>query len=86
MAWYRIAHGIVPGAVPEILHHDDSGMLCAMSYLDPEHYHLWKTRLRAGRAEPADAAEVARRLVRIHTATAGNPAVKAQFPPSYNFV
>jgi aminoglycoside phosphotransferase (APT) family kinase protein len=82
VAWYRIAHGIVPGAVPEILHHDESGMLCAMSYLDPEHYHLWKTGLRAGRAEPADAAEVARRLVRIHAATAGNPAVKAQFPPN----
>jgi len=82
VAWYRIAHGIVPGAVPEILHHDESGMLCAMSYLDPEQYPLWKTRLRAGHAEPADAAEVARRLVRIHAATAGNPAVSAQFPPN----
>jgi tRNA A-37 threonylcarbamoyl transferase component Bud32 len=82
VAWYRIAHGIVPGAVPEILHHDESEMLCAMSFLDPEQYHLWKIELRDGRAEPADAAEVGRRLVRIHAATAGNPAVTAQFPPN----
>ena len=82
VAWYRIAHGIVPGAVPEILHHDESGMLFAMSFLDPGQYPLWKTALRDGRAEPADAAEVARRLVRIHAATAGNPAVMAQFPPN----
>jgi aminoglycoside phosphotransferase (APT) family kinase protein len=80
VAWYRIAHGIVPGAVPEILHHDESEMMCAMSYLDPERYRLWKAELRAGRAEPTDAAEVGRRLVRIHAATAGNPAVTAQFP------
>ncbi len=82
VAWYRIAHGIVPGAVPEILHHNESGMLFAMSFLDPGEYHLWKTELRDGRAEPADAAEVGRRLVRIHAATAGNPAVTAQFPPN----
>ncbi len=80
VAWYRIAHGIVPGAVPEILHHDDSGMLFAMSYLDPGKYRLWKTELRDGRAEPADASEVGLRLVRIHAATARDPAVKAQFP------
>ena len=82
VAWYRIAHGIVPGAVPEILHHDESEMLCAMNFLDPEQYRLWKTELRDGRAEPADAAEVGRRLVRIHSATADNPAVTAQFPPN----
>ena len=82
VAWYRIAHGIVPGAVPEILHHDESEMLCAMSFLDPGQYRLWKNELRAGHTKPADAAEVGRRLVRIHAATAGNPAVRAQFPPN----
>jgi streptomycin 6-kinase len=82
VAWYRIAHGIVPGAVPEILHHDESEMLCAMSFLDPGRHNLWKTELRDGRADPADAAEVGRRLVRIHAATAGNTAVAAQFPPN----
>jgi len=82
VAWYRIAHGIVPGAVPEILHHDESEMLCAMSFLDPGKHHLWKTELRDGRAEPAGAAEVGRRLVRIHAATAGDPAVTVQFPPN----
>jgi len=82
VAWCRIAHGIVPCAVPEILHHDEPGMLFAMSFLNPGQYLLWKTELRDGRADPADAAEVGRRLVRIHAATAGNPAVAAQFPPN----
>jgi tRNA A-37 threonylcarbamoyl transferase component Bud32 len=82
VAWYRIAHGIVPGAAPEILHHDEFEMLCAMNFLDPEQYHLWKTELRDGRAEPVVAAEVGRRLIRIHAATAGNPAIAEQFPPN----
>ena len=69
VAWMRIAHGIVPGAVPEILHHDQVEMLCAMSYLDPADHRLWKGELRDGRAAPLAAAEVGRRLGRIHAAT-----------------
>jgi aminoglycoside phosphotransferase (APT) family kinase protein len=80
VAWTRIAHDIVPGAVPEILYHDDAEMFCAMSYLDPADHRLWKTELRDGRADPAQAAEVGRCLGRIHAATANNPQVAAQFP------
>ena len=80
VAWMRIAHGIVPGAVPEILHHDQVEMLCAMSYLDPADHRLWKNALRDGRADPAAAAAVGSRLGRIHAATANNPRVAAQFP------
>lgn len=82
VAWHRIAHGIVPGTAPEILHHDEFEMLCAMSFLDPGKHRLWKAELRDGRAEPAVAAAVGRRLVRIHAATAGDPAVEEQFPPN----
>ena len=82
VAWYRIAHKIVPGAVPEVLHHDETEMLCAMSFLDPRQHRLWKPELREGRAFPADAAAVGQRLGRIHAATANNPAVAAQFPPN----
>jgi 5-methylthioribose kinase len=80
VAWIRIAHGIVPGAVPEILYHDDGEMLCAMSYLDPADHRLWKNELRDGRADPVVAAEVGNRLGRIHAATANDPKLAAVFP------
>lgn len=80
VAWTRIACRIVPGAAPEILHHDDEEMLCAMTYLAPEDYRLWKNELRDGRVDPRDGAEVGRRLGRIHAATANNREVAAQFP------
>ena len=82
VAWYCIAHDVVPGAVPEVLYHDEAEMLCAMSYLDPCEHRLWKPDLRDGRAEPAEAGAVGERLVRIHAATAGNAEVTAVFPPN----
>ncbi len=80
VAWMRIVGGILPQAVPEILFHDEAEMLCAMSYLDPRQHRLWKAELREGRAAAADAAELGRRLGRIHAATAGNAEVAAAFP------
>ena len=80
VAWMRIAHGIVPGAAPEILYHDAAEMCCAMSYLDPCDHRLWKSELRDGCTAAGDAAEVGRRLGRIHAATANNAQVAAQFP------
>jgi aminoglycoside phosphotransferase (APT) family kinase protein len=80
VAWMRVARGIEPDAVPEILFHDEQEMLCAMSYLEPSSHRLWKAELRAGRADPSAAAEVGRRLGRIHAATADNHQVAALFP------
>jgi aminoglycoside phosphotransferase (APT) family kinase protein len=80
VAWMRIAHGIVPGAAPEILQHDAADMFCAMSYLDPQDHRLWKSELRDGRADAGAAAEVGQRLGRIHAATANNAQVAGQFP------
>ncbi len=80
VAWCRIANRIVPGIAPEILYHDDDAMLCAMSYLDPAIHSLWKEKLRDGDVRTEDAAEVGRRLVGVHAATAGDPEVAAAFP------
>ncbi len=80
VAWMRIARDIEPNAVPEMLFHDEGEMLCAMSYLDPASHRLWKTELREGRADAVAAAEVGRRLGRIHAATAANAEVAACFP------
>ena len=55
-------------------------MLCAMSYLDPADHRLWKGELREGRADPLAAAEVGRRLGRIHAATANDPDLAEVFP------
>ncbi len=80
VAWYRIAHRIVPGAVPEILFHDEREMLCAMSFLDPQRHRLWKAELRDGRADPGFAGAVGDCLGRIHAGTAGNAEVAKDFP------
>ena len=80
VAWMRVARDIEPDAVPEILFHDEQEMLCAMSYLDPATHRLWKTELRDGLAELSAAAEVGRRLGRIHAATADKHPVAALFP------
>ena len=80
VAWYRIADGIVPGAAPRVLLHDEDAMLCAMDFLDPAEHKLWKDELRAGHADTAVAGEVGRRLSHIHAGTAGRADVAAQFP------
>jgi aminoglycoside phosphotransferase (APT) family kinase protein len=80
VAWYEIAGSIVPGTAPEVLFHDDTAMLCAMTYLDPACHQLWKSELRDGHADTDFAAEVGRRLAAIHAATAGSVEVAARFP------
>ncbi len=78
--WYQIAGRVVPGSAPRVRHHDDQCMFFVMEYLPPEHYELWKEKLRQGHAETRDAENVGRTLARIHSATAGDPSVAAQFP------
>ena len=69
VAWLAVAGEVVPGIGPEVLAHDDGGAI-VLAYLDPERYPVWKAELRDGRADPAVAAEVGRRLGRVHAATA----------------
>jgi 5-methylthioribose kinase len=78
--WMRVAAGIVPTAVPRLLGQDETAGALAMAYLAPEDHPVWKAELRDGRADPAFAAEVGRRLAAIHAATAADPALAAEFP------
>ncbi len=78
--WMRRAAAAAPGSVPELLGQDEESGALAMQYLPPERYRLWKNELRDGHADPAVARAVAERLVRIHAATAADPAVAAEFP------
>ncbi len=78
-AWMRVAAGVEPDAVPEILAEDAAAGLFVMRFLDPAGHPLWKAQLKAGNADPATAEAVARRLVNIHAATAGDAAIAARF-------
>ena len=78
--WMRRAAAAAPGAVPALLGQDDTAGALAMEYLSATDHPLWKSELRDGHADPAFAAAVAATLVRIHAATAADPAVAAEFP------
>ncbi len=78
--WMRRANAAVPGAAPALLGQDAASGALAMQFLPPADHPLWKDQLRDGHADPAFAAAVADRLVRIHAATAADPAVAAEFP------
>jgi aminoglycoside phosphotransferase (APT) family kinase protein len=78
--WMRVAAGIVPQGVPRLLGQDEAAGALAMAYLAPEDHPVWKAELYCGRADPAFAAEVGRRLAAIHAATAADPALAAEFP------
>jgi aminoglycoside phosphotransferase (APT) family kinase protein len=79
-AWIAVARAAVPTAAPELLWRDEVADALVMRYLDPEQYPLWKGLLRDGRVEPAHAAAVGDRLVRIHASTARRPEIAARFP------
>jgi aminoglycoside phosphotransferase (APT) family kinase protein len=78
--WMRVAGGIAPAAVPEILGEDEATGAFAMAYLGPASYPNWKTQLAEGTVEAGTAAAVGDVLGRIHAATAGRPDLAARFP------
>jgi aminoglycoside phosphotransferase (APT) family kinase protein len=82
--WMQVAVSIVPGAVPDVFAYNDAGLL-VMSYLEPKTHRLWKSMLRDGDADPADAAAVAEVLGRVHAATADDPGIAARFPTASLF-
>jgi len=77
--WIEIINGIEPDAAPKLLAHVPEAGLLAMEYLPPESFPVWKSLLRDGHADPDFAAEVGRRLGRIHAATAGRQDIAARF-------
>jgi 5-methylthioribose kinase len=85
VAWVMTAGRIVPEAVPEILGHDAASGLFAMSYLDSASHPVWKAQLRDGHVDIGFAAEVGRRVARIHSATADDPGVARRFATDHIF-
>jgi aminoglycoside phosphotransferase (APT) family kinase protein len=83
--WMRTAGAIVPEAVPAVLGEDRPAGMFAMAYLDERDYPVWKARLRDGAIDPGFAAEVGRRVARIHAATAGDATVAAGFSTDHVF-
>jgi aminoglycoside phosphotransferase (APT) family kinase protein len=78
--WMRVAGGIVPGAVPEILGEDRPAGVFAMAWLAPDEYPVWKKLLAQGEADTRTAAAVGDVLGRIHAGTADQPDIAARFP------
>jgi aminoglycoside phosphotransferase (APT) family kinase protein len=83
--WMLRATAATPGSAPRLLGLDEMTGTLAMEFLSPDRYTLWKTQLRDGDASPEFAAHVARRLVRIHAATAASPSIAADFPTDQIF-
>jgi aminoglycoside phosphotransferase (APT) family kinase protein len=79
-AWMQRANAAVPNAAPALLGQDEFSGALAMEFLSPADHLLWKTQLRDGHADSAFAAHVAASLVRIHAATAADPATQGEFP------
>ena len=79
VAWLEVAAGVDASCVPRLRGHDVAAGLFMMDYLDPARHPLWKSELRDGRADPAVAAAVGARLVRIHAATAHDASVAQRF-------
>ncbi|HWV96327.1 MAG TPA: aminoglycoside phosphotransferase family protein [Xanthobacteraceae bacterium] len=77
--WLRVAAGVVPHAVPQVLAHDPAIGAFAMAYLDPVHHPVWKAELAAGRADAAFAAQVGRTIAGFHAATAHSADLARRF-------
>ena len=82
--WIETANLAVPGIAPRILAHDDAGIF-AMQYLGSAGYPLWKSELRAGRADAAFAGRVGERLARVHGATSGREEIARAFATDASF-
>jgi aminoglycoside phosphotransferase (APT) family kinase protein len=78
-AWIKAVSGFMPEAVPSLLAEDAGAGMFAMDYLPPQSFEGWKGQLHRGHVVPATAAEIGRRLARIHARFAGSPAAEAEF-------
>jgi aminoglycoside phosphotransferase (APT) family kinase protein len=78
-AWFRAVAAFMPEAVPPVLAEDARSGMFAMAYLSPQSFKVWKRQLQHGHVELATAAEVGRRLARIHSRFAGSREVAEKF-------
>ncbi len=83
--WLKVAAGILPGSVPQVLADHSADGWFAMEYLEPAAHPVWKAQLRDGLIDPDFAAEVGRGIGRIHAATAGDAAIAQRFATDHIF-
>ncbi len=80
VAYLRFAQSVIPGAVPRIIAHDEEAGLFVMEYLEPARHPVWKFQLRDGFVVPNTARMVGAQMARIHSASANDANIAAQFP------
>jgi len=78
--WLARAAQAAPGSAPALLGQDEATGTLVMEWLPPERHPVWKARLHDGDADPAFAAEVGRRIARIHAFAAAQPELASDFP------
>jgi len=83
--WLARAAEAAPCSVPTLLGQNEATGTLAMQWLPPAEHPVWKARLQAGHADAGFAAEVGRRIARIHAHAARQPALSADFPTDQLF-
>ena len=86
VAWLRYANRIIPGSVPKVLGEDEQDCIFAMAYLPSAQFPVWKQQLLDGVADSQTATRVAELLVKVHAASAHDPALLARFDHDEDFV
>jgi aminoglycoside phosphotransferase (APT) family kinase protein len=81
----RCVHRLLPDAVPEVLFASKADGYFAMEFL-ADGFDNWKSRLLAGGRNVADAKRAAQVLAAIHGGTWDDPAIRARFETTDNFV
>ena len=85
--WMQRANAAVPGVAPPLLGQDEASGALAMEFLPPDGYPLWKNATARRRRRPAHSLRRSPpALVRIHAATAADPAIAADFPTDRDFL
>jgi len=75
--WLALAAEAVPGAAPALLGQDAATGTLAMAWLPKGTHPPWQMHLAEGKADAAFAAEVGRRIARIHGVAADTPSLAA---------
>jgi aminoglycoside phosphotransferase (APT) family kinase protein len=84
-AWMERVHAIFPNAAPPLLGCSANGAMFAMAYLDPSLYPLWKDVLLRGEVDTSFAGMVGAALATIHSASAKDASVAADFASDHIF-
>ena len=79
VAYTQFAQKVIPGAVPNVLGHDEDAGLFVMDYLPAQDYPVWKFQLRDGEVDLNTARMVGEQMGRIHRTSASDAAIPKQF-------